>query len=309
MTCSSYNDVRYRLLQNFKQKIALQLNNEDDYYNIFDDIRKKRPSHLFGRGLVRLEDGGIYEFQTAKICEPEKWNVYIREKIDELNETDQIPAKPIPVIPDKVTFDAVKDSLKGIESVPLGITKKDLKTYTYDFKKNLVNIITAKNLDDAAQYVSHILEELKQIKGLDITILDFERVFFNKKSDVLDNYNKFITEMSEGKSKNQKVCIILGIDKMLSDLEEGESELLQIIQKAENLETYNFIIVESATRLKNHEYDEWYKEYIPGDTGIWVGNGVDDQYLITVNSIGRTLINNCRSRFWLCNKARRVNND
>ena len=105
MTCSSYNDVRYRLLQNFKQKIALQLNNEDDYYNIFDDIRKKRPSHLFGRGLVRLEDGGIYEFQTAKICEPEKWNVYIREKIDELNETDQIPAKPIPVIPDKVTFD------------------------------------------------------------------------------------------------------------------------------------------------------------------------------------------------------------
>ena len=65
ITASAFNDLRYRLSQNFRQKIALQLNNEDDYLNIFDGIGKKRPSHIFGRGLAKLED--IYEFQTARI--------------------------------------------------------------------------------------------------------------------------------------------------------------------------------------------------------------------------------------------------
>ena len=39
MTISTYTDVRYRLAQNFKQKISLKLNNEDDYMNIFDRAR------------------------------------------------------------------------------------------------------------------------------------------------------------------------------------------------------------------------------------------------------------------------------
>ena len=37
-TVSVYNAMRYRLTQNFKKKIVLQLNNEDDYFNIFDKI-------------------------------------------------------------------------------------------------------------------------------------------------------------------------------------------------------------------------------------------------------------------------------
>lgn len=107
ITTSACNDVRYRLAQNFRQKIALQLNNEDDYFNIFDGIGKKRPSNIFGRGLVRLED--IYEFQTAKICEPEKWNLNIKNKIDELNKIYKIKAKHIPTLPDKVEINDIKD--------------------------------------------------------------------------------------------------------------------------------------------------------------------------------------------------------
>ena len=97
ITASAYNSVRYRLSQNFKQKIALQLNNEDDYLNIIDGVRKQRPAHMFGRGLIKYSD--IYEFQTARICEPEKWNVFIRDKIKQLNEKYDEKADPIPVLP------------------------------------------------------------------------------------------------------------------------------------------------------------------------------------------------------------------
>ena len=84
LTASAYNSVRYRLAQNFRNKIALQLNNEDDYLNIIEGVRKQRPAHIFGRGLIKYND--IYEFQTARICEPEKWNAYIREKVKLLKE-------------------------------------------------------------------------------------------------------------------------------------------------------------------------------------------------------------------------------
>ena len=99
MTVSAYTDIRYRLSQNFKQKIALQLNKEDDYYNIFDRVGKTRPAHIFGRGLVVRDEGQVYEFQTAKICEPEEYNTHIKEKIEELQKNNSLVANKIPILP------------------------------------------------------------------------------------------------------------------------------------------------------------------------------------------------------------------
>ncbi len=47
LTASAYNSVRYRLSQNFRQKIALQLNNEDDYLSIFDNVGKEKTITYF----------------------------------------------------------------------------------------------------------------------------------------------------------------------------------------------------------------------------------------------------------------------
>lgn len=84
---------------------------------------------------------------------------------------------------------------------------------------------------------------------------------------------------------------------MISDLESGEDKLREMLNQAEDLESCKFIIVENASKLKNHEYDEWYKMYVQGDTGIWIGNGVNDQYLIRINTIGNDIINNCGNSF------------
>jgi len=51
-------------------------------------------------------------------------------------------------------------------------------------------------------------------------------------------------------------------------------------------------ILENVTKAKNHEYDDWYKNYITKEDGIWVGNGLDDQYLFDLIS-NRNIINNC----------------
>ena len=56
------------------------------------------------------------------------------------------------------------------------------------------------------------------------------------------------------------------------------------------------IIAENVTKSKNHEYDNWYKECITKEDGIWVGNGIDNQYLFDLIS-SRNIVNNCGSSY------------
>ncbi len=296
ITASNANDIRYRLSQNFKQKIALQLNNEDDYLNIFDGIGKKRPSHIFGRGLVKLED--IYEFQTAKICEPEKWNSHIKEVIQKLNEIYKVGAKPIPTLPDRVEIEDLRNSLTDITSIPVGLNKKTLNIYTYDLKKRLVHIVTSKNIENSVEFTSNIIEEMKQIEDVNIITFDAERILETRKVNLNLNFQNFVLNVENKLNSNKQIiCIIIGIDKFLNDLEGGEEQLMETMRKTQELGNYTFIVVDNFTRLKNHEYDEWYKEYITGDTGIWVGNGINDQYLINLNPGDDEIINRCGDSF------------
>ncbi len=296
ITTTAANTIRYRLAQNFKQKIALQLNDEDDYLNIFDGIGKKRPSHLFGRGMIRLED--IYEFQTARICKPEVWNKYIKEVINQLKSNSKTFAKNIPILPSRVTLDDIKEKISDIEHLPIGIKKKTLDIYEYNLQKRLINIVTGKNIDIVAKFTEHFLELLKLIDNVSVTMFDAERIFKQDKNNLSLNFKNFSLEISNNLKKNKNVvCIIVGIDKFINDIEDGETAFDEMLTKAEELKNYSFVLVENYTKLKNREYDDWYKKYISNDSGIWVGNGINDQYLISVNTSDSNVINNCGESF------------
>ena len=300
LTVSNYNDMRYRLAQNFKQRIALQLNNEDDYLNIFEKVGKKRPPSIFGRGLVSIENDQVYEFQTAKICNAEQYNVFIKETIEEINSKNSTIAKGIPTIPDQILLSDVKEYLKDLTNVPIGIAKKDLKLCNYNFKKNLVNIIAARNIEDATQFTTYVVQQMLDLKDVDVNIFDAEKVLSRKKTNVKEEYNNFITDLDK-KANKEVVCVIIGIDKLVSEFDDFSNNFYftfnSTLKKAEDLGNCNFIFVDNANKLKNHEYDEWYKNFVTKDNGIWVGNGVDNQYLITITSERRLIVNNCGNSF------------
>lgn len=293
ITASSFNDIRYRLGQNFKQKIALQLNNADDFYNIFDNVGKLRPSNIFGRGLVKLEE--IYEFQVAKICTPEDWGDHIKDKISEIKNSNLVCAKHVPILPEKVAFADIEEALGDSKNIPIGINSNTLEIATYNFKRDIVNIISGKNIDAPGEFILHLLEVLKKIEKIRVTVFDAEKIIHTQKANLNDEFKKFISEIYEKPNKDKEnICIILGIDKFLNDVED---DFTGVIRQAEQLENYNFIVVDNFTRLKNHEYDDWYKEFVQKDNGIWVGNGVGGQYLISVNAYGNDALNNCGFSF------------
>lgn len=292
VTANSFNSLKYRLSHNFTQRIALQINNRDDYINIFDGVGNKKPSNIFGRGLIKLDD--IYEFQTARICEPEKWNLHIKQINEELKKNNSIIAPKINVLPRVVTFEDVKPELKSLSKVPIGINKKNLDIFTYDFKKEFINIITAKNIDVATQFVSYLMEEMRLLHNVEVLLLDAERILQTGEY----TFRQELIKLKENMTKTKNIiCVIIGVDKFINGLNDTHNEFFKILKTSENLKKVNFIIVDNFLKIKNHAYEEWYKNYITPDTGIWVGNGVAEQYVLNVNVRDKNIINRCGESF------------
>lgn len=168
--------------------------------------------------------------------------------------------------------------MKDISNIPIGIRKKDLNICTYDFTKNLITIVTSRNIEDIIEFISHLLEELNYLKNINTIIFDAEKIIQSRTINLNSVFNKFKIELEKNKLKSKKnnfLVIIIGIDKFLNELEINEEQFNQLLKNAMKLEKYNFIIAENSVRLKNHEYDIWYKNNITGDNGIWIGNGTE----------------------------------
>jgi len=295
MTLTSTNDMRYRLKQNFRQNIVLQLNKDDEYISISTKIRKLRPSSLFGRGLIEIDDN-YYEFQTAKICDIEQYNNEISEKIDELNEKYKEKAKEIPILPDVVTFEKLKPRLNAISSVPLGITKKDIRIFNYDFKDNFATIIAGKSMDEVVEYTKNIIYELQELKNIELTILDGENALSEQSTNLNEKYEKFINTAKESNEKKHQVCVIIGVDKFVSQLIDKRS-LATNMEELSTRKKCSFIIADNLSDFKNHTLDDWYRRYIKNDCGIWVGNGYMEQMLIKSEYNRKEIENNCGLTF------------
>ena len=296
-TLSSYNDIRYRLSQNFKQNIILQLNNNDDYFNVLENVGKKRPSKIFGRGLIPI-DQGIYEFQTAKICEPENWNNLIKETINVLNNTYENRADSIPVMPDRISYEDIKEYYKNISNIPLGISKDHLRVISYNLSKHFTTIITSKNVENAVNYSMELINILRRDKKNKIIILDAERMILTQQNDFQNSYNELMdSAMNAENIKENIICIYIGIDKFINNLENGAEDFKEILNKTNQYGNIYHILVDNITRFKNHEYDEWFKSFINTENGLYIGNGIEDQYLISISANRRDLINNCGQSF------------
>lgn len=318
MSTTASNDLRYRMGQNFKQKIALSLNDSSDYSSIFDGLGNKRPARRFGRGLVNLGEA-IYEFQTAKSCEPEDYNVFMKEEIEKVKKANKIVADYIKVLPDIVKVEELEVDWNDLSNFSIGLRKRDIVPEVYDFKNNFVSIITAKDLDEAIQFASNIFEVTNNIGEIETIILDPERKVLSGKNEMGDNYGKLINGLNE-ETPIHHLCFILGFDKFINSLEqnvnagnseeddyqEGAEIFGQVINACQENGNFSFIIVDVDSKIKEHNYDDWYDRNIVEDNIIWVGNGIDDQYLLDINGPRKEIVDNCGCSFGYINKKHKT---
>ncbi|MBP3707001.1 MAG: type VII secretion protein EssC [Clostridia bacterium] len=296
ITVNNVNEIRGRLTQNFRKKLVLQLIKNDDYYFVFNKARKKRPSALYGRGLVTIDDDEVYEFQTARMCNLDNMNEFIKRLNDEQKKHNRIVAESIPVLPDYVEFNHVKSKLTGIDSVPLGISGKTIRPYTYDFSKDIVNIITAKDTELCVEYTKSLIKEFDYLESVEIRMYDFE-LLINETcpppKEALEELTTQVTELKESKGDKHIIYIIIGIDKFMSGLLLDKDKFAQVLGDFKATGICNFIIVENATKLKTRQMDNWYKTCATPGNALWIGSGIDSQYTIAFSNERRSMDGKC----------------
>lgn len=311
ITATATSTIRFKLRQNFKQEICLQLNDESDYVTIFPEARKKYPSKLYGRGLVKID--AVHEFQTAYPYDPEKLSEHIMQLCEELSSKAECHADAIKVLPEIVTESTLLPKLGNLNKVPIGINKNTLDIMTWDFDNNIATIISAIEFQNMEYFLKPFILELSKVK--DTTVVVFDAVDYSK--DIKNTDNLFIYKKDFGKvieslngtllrqkdllvknnynrdsiaSVKPLVCVILGLDSLMFKFSpDAKNEFISLMERASLLKTIKFIFADTIDIFKKIEYDNWYKTIAKNNQGIWLGNGVSEQYAIKITRLSREL--------------------
>ena len=222
-----------------------------------------------------------------------------------------IAAKPIPVLPDTVTINYCAKSNKGVEGIPVGVEKESLNIRTLNVAKYLGHFVTAMEFDNLKKFGEMFIRQLADSLKKNVFVFDAEKAFKNISeivsyydSNLINAYKQlkdFIDKMYEEFEKGgydssalssygEYVCIISGIDKFKMLLgNEFNTIFGDLLIKIKAMPKMHFIIFDSVDNIKKNEYDPWYKSVMSPSRGIWIGDGITNQFTLKSTLSSRIL--------------------
>ena len=309
LTSSNPNAIRTKISQNFKNVICLQMNDPMDYRMLFGNTNGVVPSKIFGRGLVKLDK--VVEFQTAYAKEKE--NLYDEINIKMLSLLAEMGGKanPVPVLPDKITYTNLINCPIEINSIPIGIVKKDLSYGKLNLEDNVGYIISGRNYDDIVPFIDRLLYILSLSKNFNSYVFDSKYTFEENKynrinyinnnfdnylkqlydysNSIYDIYNKNNSNKRSIKDKTKLVVVILGLDKFYNGLSAESKKVFEnILSQNKEIGVVNFIYIDTPSALKKNEYNAWYKDSVDNTSGLWIGDGFSEQNVIKISRLDKS---------------------
>ncbi len=300
ITATGTSSVRYKLSQNFKLVLALELNDKSDYYSVIGKTTIL-PSKAVGRGLVKVGEG-IYEFQTAHPSRKEESSDFFKKLAVELKAKYKSKAIAIPVLPDKVTYREVENKIDGLNNIPIGIYKDNLEKCLYDFKKNFFNKIAASDIENTKSFTKELLNIFNSITKFKTYLFDASGaitenyaniVKYNGKFDevlnsINDNIDKIYSEYEATGFDPQIVekyqpmlLVIYDFNSFKSKLTVDLGKIMtNLATKQEKLPIINIIAIDNVDNFKKIEFDAWFKQVNLPDNAIWIGEGITNQFSI-----------------------------
>ena len=295
-TTNGPNTVRYKLRQNFRQNVVLQFNDPMDYSAVIPGVRKKEPSKVYGRGLISLD--GIFEFQTAYAYKEEKMTDYVKVVSEKLNKVCSYKAQKIPILPETVTQEYVSEYLGKINSVPVGVEKETLNIATIDLNNRFMYNITGEDVTSEPAFLRGFIMNLTKLNNTEIIVFDpndvlmefsYEKVTFSK-DDCTDSMNKLKNEYENNDPNKTIYVLLIGVQTFLNKLDmNAKNEFTDLIMKSKEKGNIRYIIVDSIETIKNINFENWYKGNVDLSEGVWIGNGIGNQFTLKVTTNSRVL--------------------
>ena len=295
-TTNGPNTVRYRLRQNFKQNVVLQFNDPMDYASVIAGVRKKEPSKVYGRGLISLDS--IFEFQTSYVYREERMTDYIKVICNKLNDICDFKAQNIPILPDVVNREVVSKYLGNIKTIPVGVEKETLSVSRIDLSNTFMYNITGEDVASYPEFIKAIINNVLEIPNSEciifdaLTILDEyndERVTYGTDT-CYNSIDKFKERIENTDPEKIVFSFILGINSLMnkiSAIEKGKFQELIVDARSKN--NMKILVVENIDVIKTISFEPWYKGNIDLSEGIWLGNGIGNQFTLKVTTNSRIL--------------------
>ncbi len=293
-TCNANGTMPNKIAQNFKQIYAFKIKDPTEYLTMFNTRQKTTPRDIIGRGLVNND--GLHEFQTASIIEDEnKLNDYLIKLSREMKEKYQTKAKRIPILPEIVSYDIVKDDITSIASVPIGISKQELEIVNFDFTINVGTIITSNKLTNITDFLKSLCYEFSQMKDTDTIFIDGNKkipviskiitnYYNNSFDDLVPKLKTYYEEIGSKEIKRYQILIIYAIDKFITKLS-NKTDFENLITLISKNEYTKVIILDDVGKLKTYAYEGWFTKGFSSTDGIWIGKGISDQNIFRISML------------------------
>lgn len=303
VTASSTNAVRYKIQQNFKMMLTMQLNDAADYSLVVGRTEGLIPAKYKGRGLVALDKP--YEFQTAYCMDAQDLGDSIRRYCAELADKSDSFAKGIPVLPDVVDLSFVEKQIGSLKSVPVGVAKSSLEIAALNIAGRVVTPVAAQDFHDCSGFAAEWEKVLSRCA--DTRLYDAEGEIpgaqdYDGEAAVAEMFEEMVKRNNTYKDAHlddavldpfpERVYVIVGFKKFVDQLSaDGKDKLKTLLDKAEPNYKVHFVLCDSLSKLNSFNFDDWFKRQVSNGDGIWIGDGVADQYLLKINKITSDLYN------------------
>ena len=308
VTASNTNAIRYVIAQNFKMTMTMQLNDATDYAIVIGKTDGLVPSKHKGRGLVALDRA--YEFQTAYCSDADDTFEFLSQYCAELREKATTFARKIPVLPEIVKITDVENSLVDLKSVPVGISRKTLNTVTCNISGKVALPVVSQEIHQTASFMEEWLKvlcrltkvvcidseqilDISKTPSVELVSGDYEEYVHTLFADMVERNNTYKDAKLNPESLEnfeRKVIVLFGYKRFFSQLTpDGQEKMSLVLLKAESIYKLHFIVVDAISDFSSYNYEEWFKRQITGADGIWIGDGVADQYMLKVNKVTNEL--------------------
>ena len=290
------NTVRYRLRQNFRQNVVLQFNDPMDYSSVIPGVRKKEPSKAFGRGLISLES--IFEFQTAYVYKEEKMADYVKVVCEKLDKICEYKAKNIPTLPETITHEFVSPYLGKLTALPVGVEKETLNLATIDLNNRFMYNITGDDISSDPGFIKGFIRNLLSVPNVECIVFDTNSVIteapYEKTTYSSEGCQESAAKLKDAVENNDPAktiyTILINVNAFLGKLSPTDKgAFTELITASKEKGNVRYIIVDTIDVIKTINFETWYKGNADMSEGIWIGNGIGNQFTIKVTTNSRLL--------------------
>lgn len=103
-------------------------------------------------------------------------------------------------------------------------------------------------------------------------------------------YLKQLKEFAETKNSdiNFNYILFVGIYDLYSNLNiTFKKEFNEILKQLNNKDNFSLIFIDSATNIKKLEFEDFYRNNVNNNRGIWIGNGITEQMILKCGRMPR----------------------